>query len=90
MDLKVGDFVDVRYTTPSGKAKQFEGEVTEIKNDKVRVKYETGSITSRSLSFQVREVWRHRDQCTRIKKLKGGPVGRQTATIARALAANVR
>lgn len=57
--MKMGDLVEVSWLTPSGKVRTVQGQVLEIKGDKVRIEYEHTT----ACSWRVVQCWRKSTQC---------------------------
>jgi hypothetical protein len=85
--LAVGDTIIATWKTPAGVTKKARGEVTAVKNDKVRFKYCKTRETGRSIDMSIHEVWRPIEQVRKVEREPGEPpVGQSLTALVYAMA----
>ena len=90
-ELNIGDLVEAHWKTRTGKQKQARGVVTMLRGDKVMIRYESTNAKGRSLSWNLRDIWRDRALVTRVTPFKGERApGEDLDVFVRALAENAQ
>ena len=70
-ELAVDDTVVASWETGTGKPRQIRGIVKTVTDKRILIKYETCQTNGRGLNWNVREVWRPREQVKKVEPLPG-------------------
>lgn len=72
-DLAVGDTVIATWKTPTGTTKSVRGEVIELKNGRVHLRYCRDRSSRNTIDLAIREIWRPESQVRKVARKPGEP-----------------